>query len=137
MVIHAFFKSTLFLRSGSLISSLSGGQDSRFYGRFRWGSRSLRFFFVRCLSLAGFPFVVGFYSKDFIILSLGDKGGIFYSIFIFCCMITVIYAFRLMKMGYIHETKGFQSYYNTEIQNFYQPVFVLFFVCWRTGFLFI
>jgi len=32
IIIHAFFKSILFLSSGSLISHNGGGQDSRFYG---------------------------------------------------------------------------------------------------------
>jgi len=67
IVIHAFFKSTLFLSSGILISQNRGGQDSRFYGGFFVDGGSFSYFFVRCLSLAGFPFVIGFYSKDLII----------------------------------------------------------------------
>lgn len=67
MVVHAFFKSTLFLRRGSMISQLGGGQDSRFYGGFFRSSVSYVYLLVRCFSLAGFPFVVGFYSKDSII----------------------------------------------------------------------
>jgi NADH-ubiquinone oxidoreductase chain 5 len=67
MVVHAFFKRTLFLSRGMLISQMGGGQDSRFYGGFASSSVSYVYFLVSCFSLAGFPFVVGFYSKDSII----------------------------------------------------------------------
>jgi len=34
IIIHAFFKSILFLRTGSIMMQISGSQDSRIYGRF-------------------------------------------------------------------------------------------------------
>lgn len=73
MVTHAFFKRTLFLGRGSLIHQVGGGQDSRFYGGYLFDRLTGIMFAVRCISLAGFPFVVGFYSKDFILSDLSGN----------------------------------------------------------------
>lgn len=100
VVLHALFKSMLFLSCGSLMVQLGGGQDSRFYGSFFYSSVKM-FFLVSCLSLCGFPFVVGFYSKDYILGSLG-----FYSslVVFFCffvgCLLTVSYSFRFLYEGF-------------------------------------
>src|ERR1700759_3084098 len=71
MIIHAFFKSILFLRTGSLMRVLGGGQDSRFFGGSGFSFFSFLYFLVRGLCLIGFPFYIGFYSKDYIILGGG------------------------------------------------------------------
>jgi len=65
---HAFFKALLFLSAGSVIHLLSGEQDIRRMG----GLAKLSPFIyinmiIASLALAGFPFLAGFYSKDFII----------------------------------------------------------------------
>lgn len=65
---HAFFKALLFLSAGSVIHILSGEQDIRRMG----GLAKLTPFvyvnmLIASLALAGFPFLAGFYSKDFII----------------------------------------------------------------------
>lgn len=71
---HAFFKALLFLSAGSVIHVLSGEQDIRKMG----GLAKLTPFvyvsmLVASLSLAGFPFLAGFYSKDFIIEAANTK----------------------------------------------------------------
>lgn len=65
---HAFFKALLFLGAGIIIHALHDEQDLRNYGGL------LNFFpftfvcmLVASLSLIGFPFLSGFYSKDIII----------------------------------------------------------------------
>lgn len=89
MIIHAFFKSMLFLNTGSLISDLLGGQDSRSYGGgFSFGAFSC--FVVRSLCLIGFPFYIGFYSKDTILLGGGFFLGVgFFYLFLGGCLLTV------------------------------------------------
>jgi len=67
LIIHAFFKRMLFLRTGSLIRRIIRRQDSRFYGGNLISFASILFFFVSCLCLSGFPFFIGFYSKDSIL----------------------------------------------------------------------
>lgn len=65
---HAFFKALLFLAAGAVIHACSNEQDYRKMGGF---SKLLPFsyivFFIGIFSLMGFPFLTGYYSKDFII----------------------------------------------------------------------
>ena len=63
-----FLKHLLFLSAGAIIHSLSNEQDMRKYG----GLASLLPFtsvmlLIGSLSLMGFPFLTGFYSKDLIL----------------------------------------------------------------------
>lgn len=64
LIIHAIFKSSLFMRIGCKIHECFSLQDSRFIS-FNWKNPFLIFCFsVTNLSLIGFPFISGFYSKD-------------------------------------------------------------------------
>jgi len=60
MAIHAFFKSILFLGTGSLMGQVGGMQDSRFYGGNSVSYFSCVYFFSSCFCLSGFPFLLGF-----------------------------------------------------------------------------
>jgi NADH-ubiquinone oxidoreductase chain 5 len=65
---HAFFKALLFLSAGSVIHAVSNEQDMRKMG----GLLNLLPFtysmiLIGSLSLMGFPFLTGFYSKDLIL----------------------------------------------------------------------
>jgi len=65
---HAFFKALLFLSAGSIIHSLSNEQDfRRMGGLLKILPNSYLFILIASLSLCGFPFLSGFYSKDLII----------------------------------------------------------------------
>jgi NADH-ubiquinone oxidoreductase chain 5 len=65
---HAFFKALLFLSAGSIIHALADEQDMRKMGGllnllpFTYGM-----LLIGSLSLMGFPFLTGFYSKDLIL----------------------------------------------------------------------
>ncbi len=65
---HAFFKALLFLGAGSVIHALHGEQDMRRMGGLR---RAIPFSFIMMvvgtLSLTGFPYTAGYFSKDAII----------------------------------------------------------------------
>ena len=62
---HAFFKALLFLSAGAVIHSLGNEQDLRLMGGLgRLLPFSYSMFLIGSLSLAGFPFLSGFYSKD-------------------------------------------------------------------------
>nr|YP_009185821.1 NADH dehydrogenase subunit 5 [Dacrila fallax]ALO70491.1 NADH deshydrogenase subunit 5 [Dacrila fallax] len=95
---HALFKATLFMCAGSIIHSLSNCQDIRYMG-----SLSIQMPLTSCifnvanLSLCGFPFLAGFYSKDLIleILSMNYLNSYIYIIFFLSTGLTVSYSFRL------------------------------------------
>jgi NADH-ubiquinone oxidoreductase chain 5 len=64
---HAFFKALLFLSAGSVIHALNDEQDFRkLGGLFRFLPVTYLTFFIGTLSLLGFPFLTGYYSKDLI-----------------------------------------------------------------------
>lgn len=98
LVSHALFKSLLFLCAGVFIHVNVNTQDIR-------GIRSLgselpltRRYFVGCsLSLCGFPFLSGFYSKDYILESftfLRIRSRV-YGLIVVGVGLTVGYSFRL------------------------------------------
>jgi len=65
---HAFFKALLFLSAGSVIHALSDEQDMRkMGGLLRIVPFTYATMFIGSLSLMGFPFMAGFYSKDIIL----------------------------------------------------------------------
>ena len=65
---HGFFKALLFLSAGSIIHAMSDEQDMRKFGALL---RSLPFTYsmtlIGSLSLMGFPFLTGYFSKDAIL----------------------------------------------------------------------
>jgi len=97
IIIHALFKRMLFLGTGSLMGQVAGMQDSRFYGGNPVSYFSFVYFFSSCFCLIGFPFFIGFYSKDFIINSLSFiEGAVLYYVFLLGCVFTVVYRTRLV-----------------------------------------
>lgn len=68
LITHALFKSLLFLCAGVFIHAIGDIQDIRIVSGVGKLLPITRVFFVGCsLSLCGFPFLAGFYSKDLII----------------------------------------------------------------------
>jgi len=104
-MLHALYKSLLFLGCGSLIISLVGGQDSRFFGYSFGGMRKICFY-TSAISLVGFPFAVGFFSKDVILLTGSFMFVNLFCVFIFFvgCLFTVFYSLRLIYYGFLLES---------------------------------
>lgn len=110
---HAFFKALLFLSAGSVIHALSDEQDMRKMG----GILQLLPFtyammFIGSLSLVGFPFLTGFYSKD-VIIELAFAKYTFSSHFAYflgliCVFFTSYYSFRLLILTFINSTKSYK-----------------------------
>lgn len=134
IIIHAFFKSILFLRTGSLIGQITGTQDSRFYGSSFSNYCSFLYFVVRSFCLSGFPFFLGFYSKDFIISSSSfGEGAFLYVAFLVGCFFTVIYRIRLIYKSYFVSYKYSSFTFFVESPFFFIPVTMLFLKCWLIG----
>uniref|UniRef100_UPI0030FEC179 NADH dehydrogenase subunit 5 n=1 Tax=Amblyomma papuanum TaxID=3065601 RepID=UPI0030FEC179 len=99
LIMHAIFKSMLFLCAGLVIHSLSGIQDIRMLSNFFWSNP----FIVSCMlisifSLIGFPFIGGFYSKDLIVEIFVFKmnNAILLLMFIIGLLTTFLYSLRMI-----------------------------------------
>jgi len=101
-LLHALYKSLLFLGCGGLITNVLGGQDSRGFG-YSFGGVGKVCFYTRSISLVGFPFAVGFFSKDVILLtgSFVSIESFWFMLFFFGCLLTVIYSSRLIWYGFL------------------------------------
>nr|YP_011017388.1 NADH dehydrogenase subunit 5 [Amblyomma neumanni]WQF69051.1 NADH dehydrogenase subunit 5 [Amblyomma neumanni] len=106
LIVHAIFKSMLFLCAGLVIHSFQGIQDIRMLGNFFSLSPLISSCMtISILSLMGFPFLSGFYSKDLILeyFFFGLNNFILILIFIIAVMFTFLYCMRLL---YIMLMKG-------------------------------
>jgi NADH:ubiquinone oxidoreductase subunit 5 (subunit L)/multisubunit Na+/H+ antiporter MnhA subunit len=98
---HAFFKALLFLSAGSIIHSMSDEQDIRKMGGLLKESPITSICFILgTLSLIGFPFTSGFFSKESILnqaLSTHSLTGYFsYTLGIITAFLTAFYSIRLL-----------------------------------------
>nr|AEV56616.1 NADH dehydrogenase subunit 5 [Kokeshia sp. NKU02] len=99
LITHAFFKSLLFLCAGLFIHVMGGYQDIRSMGVLISQLPFSSICFCVCsLSLCGFPYLSGFYSKDLIIELYSFYYGnmVFYVIYYMSIGLTVMYSFRLI-----------------------------------------
>lgn len=98
LLVHAVFKSILFICAGVIIHSIMNNQDIRLFGNLK---EVIPFvimcFFIANMALCGFPFIAGFYSKDFIIeLIYRTDLNVYLLLFIITSLIfTVSYSIRL------------------------------------------
>nr|YP_010310797.1 NADH dehydrogenase subunit 5 [Periclimenes brevicarpalis]UMY76334.1 NADH dehydrogenase subunit 5 [Periclimenes brevicarpalis] len=96
---HAMFKALLFMCAGSVIHSVGGSQDIRTMGGLVWFKpMSVMMMNLANLSLCGFPFLAGFYSKD-LILEMAFSSRInemcFY-LYVVATGLTACYSLRLV-----------------------------------------
>nr|YP_010535448.1 NADH dehydrogenase subunit 5 [Ixodes rubicundus]QLD97174.1 NADH dehydrogenase subunit 5 [Ixodes rubicundus]UYB78126.1 NADH dehydrogenase subunit 5 [Ixodes rubicundus] len=99
LILHALFKSMLFLCAGLIIHSLSSIQDIRYLGSFfSFNPLISSSIGLSSLALFGFPFVGGFYSKDLILelIYMNSNNFIIIFIIIISTMMTVLYSLRMM-----------------------------------------
>nr|YP_044786.1 NADH dehydrogenase subunit 5 [Amblyomma triguttatum]BAD24959.1 NADH dehydrogenease subunit 5 [Amblyomma triguttatum] len=109
LIMHAFFKSLLFLCAGLVIHSFFGIQDIRMLGNFFKLSPFISTSMIISLfSLMGFPFIGGFYSKDLIVEFFFFKINniILFMIFILGILSTFLYCLR---MAYMMLFKGIKN----------------------------
>ncbi|MGI9606521.1 MAG: NADH-quinone oxidoreductase subunit L [Acidimicrobiales bacterium] len=110
MITHAFFKALLFLGSGSVIHGMDNDQDMRRYG----GLRPLMpitaaTFIIGWLAIAGVPPFAGFWSKDEILLSAWDIGGVngklLWLVGLITALLTAFYMSRLVFMTFFGRNR--------------------------------
>uniref|UniRef100_UPI0030E3E5CB NADH dehydrogenase subunit 5 n=1 Tax=Cosmolaelaps hrdyi TaxID=3126097 RepID=UPI0030E3E5CB len=99
LLTHALFKALLFLSAGVLIHNLSGLQDIRKLDNLSsYSPQILMIMVVSSLSLMGFPYLSGFYSKDKILelMYMFNNSKIMILLLFFSVLLTVMYSFRVI-----------------------------------------
>ena len=104
---HAFFKALLFLSAGSVIHAVSDEQDMRKMGGLL---KAIPFTYtmilIGSLSLMGFPYLTGFYSKDLILELTYDKYYVAFAYWLgsFSALLTAFYSIRLIYLTFMTDT---------------------------------
>ena len=111
---HAFFKALLFLSAGSIIHGLGNEQDIRkMGGLINVMPFTYAMFLIGSLSLAGFPFLSGFYSKDIILELVFTKYTIAstfaYWLGVLTAFFTAIYSFRLLYYVFYSPNNSYKN----------------------------
>nr|QDH82230.1 NADH dehydrogenase subunit 5 [Parapolybia varia] len=110
LFIHALFKSLLFMCSGVFIHQMFNNQDIRFMGSLiNYYPFVSMIFFVSSLSLCGFPFFSGYYSKDLImeVLLMSKMNYLSLLLLLLSTMFTVSYSIRLLILVYFNYNNKF------------------------------
>ena len=123
---HAFFKALLFMSAGSVIHALADEQDMRKMG----GALNLlpytyAMILIGSLSLTGFPFLTGFYSKDAVLeLAYANytlTGNFAYILGACSVFFTSYYSFRLLFLVFLEPVNAFRN----SIKNAHDAPFIL------------
>nr|CAD2223006.1 nad5 [Tethya minuta] len=109
LVNHAFFKALLFLSAGSVIHAVSDEQDMRkMGGLIKSIPLTYTMILIGSLSLMGFPYLAGFYSKDLILELAYDKYYIIFAYWlgVFSALLTAFYSIRLIYLTFIMDSNS-------------------------------
>nr|QSS48569.1 NADH dehydrogenase subunit 5 [Kradibia gibbosae] len=99
LIIHAIFKSMMFMCSGSIIHVMNNCQDIRMMGNI---TKSMpltsMIMMIAGLALCGLPFMSGFYSKDKILefIILNNYSIVIKFLMYLSIMLTIMYNFRML-----------------------------------------
>lgn len=125
---HGFFKALLFLSAGSVIHAVNGEQDIRKMGALiRSIPLTYAMILIGSLSLMGFPYLSGFYSKD-LILEL--TYGKYYIVFAFwlgslSALLTAFYSVRLIYLTFITNTNASKTIFRVAQESSSSIIFPL------------
>jgi NADH-ubiquinone oxidoreductase chain 5 len=111
LVNHAFYKGLLFLGAGAVIHAVADNQDFRKYGGLRpFLPLTYSVMLIASLSLVAFPFMTGFYSKDFILESAYGQfyfsGTVVYFIATIGAMFTTLYSVKVLYLTFLTNPNG-------------------------------
>src|SRR6266568_1620739 len=121
LINHAFYKGLLFLGAGAVIHAVADNQDFRKYGGLRpFLPLTYSVMLIASLSLVAFPFMTGFYSKDFILESAYGQyyysSTVVYIIATIGAMFTTLYSVKVLYLTFLvnykqaHEGNIFMSF---------------------------
>jgi NADH-ubiquinone oxidoreductase chain 5 len=111
LVNHAFYKGLLFLGAGAVIHAVADNQDFRKYGGLRpFLPLTYSVMLIASLSLVAFPFMTGFYSKDFILESAYGQfyfsSTVIYFIATIGAMFTTLYSVKVLYLTFLTNPNG-------------------------------
>lgn len=111
LVNHAFYKGLLFLGAGAVIHAWADNQDFRKYGGLRvFLPLTYTVMLIASLSLVAFPFMTGFYSKDFILESAyghySFSSIVVYFIATVGAMFTTLYSVKVLYLTFLTNPNG-------------------------------
>jgi len=111
LVNHAFYKGLLFLGAGAVIHAVADNQDFRRYGGLKsFLPLTYSVMLIASLSLVAFPFMTGFYSKDFIIESAYGQfcfsSIVVYFVSTIAAMFTTLYSVKVLYLTFLTNPNG-------------------------------
>ena len=111
LINHAFYKGLLFLGAGAVIHAVADNQDFRRYGGLRpFLPLTYSVMLIASLSLVAFPFMTGFYSKDFILESAYGQyyfsSTVVYVIATIGAMFTTLYSVKVLYLTFLTNPNG-------------------------------
>lgn len=124
LINHAFYKALLFLGAGSVIHAVADNQDLRKYGGLiNYLPLTYSVMLIASLSLVAFPFMTGFYSKDFILESaygqFSFSGIAVYIIATIGAVFTTLYSVKVLYLTFLANPNGSRAYYRLVIDNLF------------------
>jgi NADH-ubiquinone oxidoreductase chain 5 len=116
LVNHAFYKGLLFLGAGAVIHAVADNQDFRKYGGLiSFLPLTYSVILIASLSLVAFPFMTGFYSKDFILESAWGQYHFssiaVYVIAVIGAIFTTLYSVKVLYLTFLANPNGSMNYY--------------------------
>jgi NADH-ubiquinone oxidoreductase chain 5 len=116
LINHAFYKGLLFLGAGAVIHAVSDNQDFRKYGGLiSFLPLTYSVMLIASLSLVAFPFMTGFYSKDFILESAFGQyklhGISVYIIATIGAIFTTLYSVKVLYLTFLALPNGNKNNY--------------------------
>ena len=106
LVLHATYKAGLFLAAGSVLHSMGDQQDfRRFGGLVKLLPLTYTVILIASLSLAAFPWLSGYYSKDLIIeLAFGSYSSLGFLVYLLALIagcFTMLYSVKLIYLTFL------------------------------------
>ena len=111
LINHAFYKGLLFLGAGAVIHAVADNQDFRKYGGLiSFLPLTYSVILIASLSLVAFPFMTGFYSKDFILESAYGQyyfsSITVYFVAVIGAIFTTLYSVKVLYLTFLANPNG-------------------------------
>nr|YP_001936218.1 NADH dehydrogenase subunit 5 [Buthus occitanus]ACA66072.1 NADH dehydrogenase subunit 5 [Buthus occitanus] len=136
MITHAMFKALMFLCAGFIIHNSKNNQDIRKMGIFLQSAPTVSTcLMISSITLMGFPFSSGFFSKDLILESLlaNQLNQSVYFLVLFSFGLTMMYSFRLTFSSLWTSNSNYSNFLASENKEMTLPISSLTFMALTLG----